>query len=83
MDKRKSVTRATFDTSSNAEASPKRAVRVGGFAILAGATIVLAFFGLAPSAVVLLMTRQAPRLISRIVWCVMARTGPARQPERA
>jgi len=50
MDKRKSVTRATFDTSSSTEASAKRAVRVGGFAILAGATIALAFFGLAPSA---------------------------------
>jgi mono/diheme cytochrome c family protein len=49
MDKRKSVTRATFDTSSSTEASTKRAVRVGGFAILAGATIALAFFGLAPS----------------------------------
>ena len=50
MDKRKSVTRATFDTSSSTEASAKRAVRVGGFAILAGATIALAFFSLAPSA---------------------------------
>ncbi len=50
MDKRKSVTRATFDTSPSTEASAKRAVRVGGFAILAGATIALAFFGLAPSA---------------------------------
>lgn len=50
MDKRKSVTRATFDTRSSTEASAKRAVRVGGFAILAGATIALAFFGLAPSA---------------------------------
>lgn len=50
MDKRKSVTRATFDTSSSTETSAKRAVRVGGFAILAGATIALAFFGLVPSA---------------------------------
>ena len=50
MDKRKSVTRATFDTSFSTEASAKRAVRVGGFAILAGATIALALFGLAPSA---------------------------------
>ena len=50
MDKRKSVTRATFDTCSSTEASAKRAVRVGGFAILAGATIALAFSGLAPSA---------------------------------
>jgi cytochrome c6 len=50
MDKRKSVTRATFDTSSSTEVSTKRAVRVGGFAILAGATIALALFGLAPSA---------------------------------
>lgn len=47
MDKRKSVTRAT---SSSTEASASRAVRVGGLAILAGATIALAFFGLAPSA---------------------------------
>jgi mono/diheme cytochrome c family protein len=50
MDKRKSVTRATFDTSSNTEASAKRAIRVGGFAILAAAAIALAFFSLAPSA---------------------------------
>ncbi len=50
MDKRKSVTRATFDTSSSTEASAKRAVRVGGFAILAGAAIALVLFGLAPSA---------------------------------
>jgi cytochrome c6 len=49
MDKRKSVTRATFDTSSSTEASSKRAVRVGGFAILAGTAIALAFFGLPPS----------------------------------
>jgi mono/diheme cytochrome c family protein len=42
MDKRKSVTRATFDTSSSTEASAKRAVRLGGFAILAAATIALA-----------------------------------------
>lgn len=50
MDKRKSVTRATFETSSSTEGSAERAVRVGGFAILAGATIALAFFSLAPSA---------------------------------
>lgn len=50
MDNRKSVTRATFDISSSTEASARRAVRVGGVAILAGATIALAFFGLALSA---------------------------------
>ncbi len=50
MDKRKSVTRATSDTSSSTEASAKRAVRVGSFAILAGAAIALLLFGLAPSA---------------------------------
>ena len=50
MDKRKSVTRATFDISSSTEASTKRAVRVGRFAILAGAAIALVFLGLAPSA---------------------------------
>lgn len=50
MDKRKSVTRATFDTSSSTEPSTKSTVRVGGFAILAGATVALTFFGFAPSA---------------------------------
>ena len=50
MEKRKSVTRATFNTSSSTEPSSKRAVRVDGFAILAGAAIALAFSALAPSA---------------------------------
>lgn len=50
MEKRKSVTRAAFDTSSSTEVSANRVVRVGGFAILAGAAIALAFYGFAPSA---------------------------------
>ena len=50
MDRRKSVMRATFDTTSGTEVSTWQAVRVGGFSILAGATIALAFSGLAPSA---------------------------------
>jgi mono/diheme cytochrome c family protein len=49
-DSRKSITGATFDTSSTPAVSAKRIVRVGGFAILAGAAFALVIFSSAPSA---------------------------------